>query len=49
MADDLFDRGISIGLNQWFTAKDCKNIATAINKVLAAYCTTDSDARPWIE
>jgi len=48
VADDLFDRGISIGLNQWYTAKDRKNIAAAINKVLSAYCTEDSGARPWI-
>jgi hypothetical protein len=39
VAEDLFDRMISINLNQWYTAKDCRNIAKAINKVLAAYCT----------
>ncbi|HUW34672.1 MAG TPA: DegT/DnrJ/EryC1/StrS family aminotransferase [Planctomycetota bacterium] len=48
VADDLFDRMISIGLNQWYTARDCKNIATAINKVLSAYCTEDAGARAWI-
>jgi dTDP-4-amino-4,6-dideoxygalactose transaminase len=39
VAEDLFDRVITINLNQWYTAKDCRNIARAINKVLAAYCT----------
>jgi dTDP-4-amino-4,6-dideoxygalactose transaminase len=39
VAEDLFDRMISINLNQWYTAGDCRNLAKAINKVLAAYCT----------
>lgn len=47
-ADDLFDRNITIGLNQWFTARDCRNIAKGINKVLSAYCTEDPTARPWL-
>jgi dTDP-4-amino-4,6-dideoxygalactose transaminase len=47
VADDLYDRCISVGLNQWFTAADCRNTAKAINKVLSAYCTEDSKARPW--
>jgi dTDP-4-amino-4,6-dideoxygalactose transaminase len=48
VADDLFDRVIAVGLNQWFTAQDCRNIARGINKVLSAYCTEDPEARPWI-
>lgn len=47
VADDLFDRMIGIGLNQWYTAQDCRNIAGAINKVLAAYCTPDPKAAKW--
>jgi len=47
VADDLFDRNISVGLNQWFTAQDCRNIAKGINKVLSAYCTEDAQAKPW--
>ena len=39
VAEDLFDRMISINLNQWYTARDCRNLARAINKVLGAYCT----------
>ncbi|MCK4375146.1 MAG: aminotransferase class V-fold PLP-dependent enzyme, partial [Candidatus Brocadiae bacterium] len=39
VADDLHDRGINVGLNQWYTAADCRNIAGGINKVLSAYCT----------
>ena len=48
VADDLFDRVISIGLNQWCTAKDCRSIADGINKVLDAYCTEDPKATAWM-
>ena len=48
VADDLFDRNISIGLNQWYTAGDCRNIASGINKVLSATCTEDPGATPWV-
>ena len=48
VADDLFQRMISIGLNQWYSAADCKHIATAINKVLGAYCTEDAKATGWV-
>lgn len=47
-ADDLFDRVITIGLNQWYNAADCRNIAKGINKVLSAYCTPDPTAKPWL-
>ncbi len=47
VADDLFDRMISVSLNQWYSAGDCRNIARAINKVLASYCTEDPAATPW--
>jgi len=48
VADDLFDRVVNVGLNQWYSAKDCRNIANGINKVLSAYCTEDPDAAKWI-
>lgn len=48
VADDLFDRSITISLNQWYNAADCRNIARGINKVLSAYCTADPDAAPWM-
>jgi dTDP-4-amino-4,6-dideoxygalactose transaminase len=48
MADDLFDRMVTIGLNQWLTARDRRNIADGINKVLGAYCTEDASAQPWL-
>ena len=48
VADDLFDRMISVGLNQWYSASDCKHIAAAINKVLGAYCTEDPKGKQWL-
>jgi 8-amino-3,8-dideoxy-alpha-D-manno-octulosonate transaminase len=48
VADDLYNRTIGISLNQWYSAKDCDNIAKAINKVLSAYCTADPKAAKWL-
>ncbi|HPS53291.1 MAG TPA: aminotransferase class V-fold PLP-dependent enzyme [Phycisphaerae bacterium] len=30
---DIFDRAVNIAVNQWWTPRDCDNIAAAINKV----------------
>jgi len=48
VADDLFDRMVTIGLNQWYSARDCRNIAEGINKVLSAYCTEDNSVNAWL-
>ena len=34
---DLMSRGIRIGLSEWWTESDCRQIAEAINKVLDAF------------
>ena len=47
VADDLFDRNISIGLDQRYTEEDCRNITRGVNKVLSAYCTEDPDGVGW--
>lgn len=39
VADDLFERMVTVNLNQWYSAGDCRNVAAGINKVLSAYCT----------
>ena len=39
VACDLFDRVITVSLNQWWSPADCAAVAGGINKVLAAYCT----------
>ncbi|MFW6146129.1 MAG: DegT/DnrJ/EryC1/StrS family aminotransferase [Planctomycetota bacterium] len=48
VADDLYDRMVTVQLNQWFTDGDCDNVAGAMNKVFDAYCTPDADAAPWL-
>jgi dTDP-4-amino-4,6-dideoxygalactose transaminase len=48
VADDLFNRNLSIPLNQWYSDQDCDKIASGINKVLSAYCTEDEQAIPWL-
>jgi 8-amino-3,8-dideoxy-alpha-D-manno-octulosonate transaminase len=48
VADDLFDRVVTVSLNQWYTAGDCRRIAAGINKVLSAYCTQDPRAPEWL-
>ncbi len=48
VADDLFDRNISVNLDQWYAQTDCIQIAEGINKVLSAYCTEDDKATPWL-
>ncbi len=47
VADDLYERVINIGVNQWYTDADCDMIAAAINKVLDALCTRDDSAPAW--
>jgi 8-amino-3,8-dideoxy-alpha-D-manno-octulosonate transaminase len=48
VADDLFNRHISIGLNQWYSPADCDRIASGINKVLSAFCTVDRNGVAWV-
>jgi dTDP-4-amino-4,6-dideoxygalactose transaminase len=48
VADDLYDRVVSVSLNQWYSGRDCRNIAAAIGKVLSAYCTQDPAAAKWL-
>ena len=48
VADGLYGRLVDVGLNQWYTAGDCRNVAAAINKVLSAYCTEDPGATRWL-
>ena len=38
VADDLFSRVVTINLNQWQTARDCRELAAAINTVLGGLC-----------
>ena len=47
VADDLFDRVVSIPLNQWYTDTQCEEVANALNGVLGSLCTADSAAKSW--
>ncbi|MCK5805008.1 MAG: DegT/DnrJ/EryC1/StrS family aminotransferase [Lentisphaeria bacterium] len=47
VADDLFERVVNLGMNQWYTQADCDHIATGINKVLNVYCTPAKTPKPW--
>ncbi len=35
----LTNRAIFVGISQWWTPRDCRNVANAINKVLSVYAT----------
>jgi 8-amino-3,8-dideoxy-alpha-D-manno-octulosonate transaminase len=48
VADDLFDRNVSIRLDQWYTEGDCQKVAYGINKVLSAFCTEDAGLAHWL-
>jgi dTDP-4-amino-4,6-dideoxygalactose transaminase len=48
VADDLFDRMVSVNLNQWYSVRDCRNVAAGINKVLSAYCGEDAGKNRWM-
>ena len=48
VADGLWERVVSVGIDQWWTTADCRNVAKAINKVLSAYCTEDPKAKKWL-
>ncbi len=47
VADDLFNRAISVNLNQWYSETDCRRVAAVLNRVLGAHCTLDRAAPPW--
>ncbi len=48
VADDLYNRCVSVWLDQWYSPQDCDAVARGIDKVLGAYCTEDPSARAWI-
>ena len=48
VADDLYERVVSVRLNQWYSGTDCANLADGLNKVLTVYCSEDSVATPWL-
>jgi 8-amino-3,8-dideoxy-alpha-D-manno-octulosonate transaminase len=47
VADDLFDRMITVSLNQWYSEEGCDRVADTMNAVLARYCPEDPRGQPW--
>jgi len=47
IADDLYNREIRVGIDQWFNDADCDAYVAGINKVLDHYCTADESAPVW--
>jgi 8-amino-3,8-dideoxy-alpha-D-manno-octulosonate transaminase len=47
VADDLYGRGVAIGVDPFLTEGDCARVAEAIDKVLGYYCTEDPGAAKW--
>jgi 8-amino-3,8-dideoxy-alpha-D-manno-octulosonate transaminase len=48
VAEDLFERVVSVPLNQWYTPEDCQVVADTLNAVFARYCTADDQAAKWL-
>ena len=48
VAEDLYNREVRIGLDQWWTPEDCDDVAAAVNKVLSAYCAENKKAPKWL-
>jgi len=45
--NDLYARAVTVGISQWWTARDCAKAARAVNKVLGAFYPPDPKATPW--
>ena len=46
---ELMNRRVNTGINQWWTANDCKQVAVAMTKVFDAFYTRDSKDGNWLE
>jgi len=44
---DLFERMVSVSLNQWLSPESCATLAEAINRVLAMHCKPSDQAPAW--
>ena len=48
LGNDLYNREITLTIDQWWTDQDADNVTTAMNKVLGALCTPDAIANAWL-
>ncbi len=47
VATDLFAREVSIGIDQWWTAAECRAVAETVNRVLGRLCSPGDPDRTW--
>jgi dTDP-4-amino-4,6-dideoxygalactose transaminase len=47
VSEDLFAREVSLSIDQWWTAPQCREVAATINRVLAEHCDEDRHAVGW--
>ena len=45
---DLTNRQVKVGIDQWWTERDCKQVANALTKVFDAFYTRDSKYENWL-
>ena len=45
---DLTGRHVRVGVNQWWTERDCKQVAAAMTKVFDAFYTRDPNYENWL-
>ena len=48
VSDDLFDRVVSVKLNQWLSAADCEVVSGVLNETFESHCTETTAGKPWI-
>ena len=48
-ADDLFDRLVTVKLNQWYSDEECAIVANLLETVFQDHCTADDSATPWLD
>ena len=46
---NLLSRRVGVGINQWWTERDCKQLTAAMTKVFDALYTRDSNYENWFE
>lgn len=46
---DLISRHVTVGVDQWWTEKDCMQVANAMTKVFDAFYTRDTNYENWLE
>jgi hypothetical protein len=47
--NDLYARAVMVHLSQWWTARDCANVASAMNKVLGAFYEEAPSGTSWVK